>query len=125
MAATKKREPDDWIMLDLDSTRPDPERAAAIARSVLLAGVWKNEELVFGEVVKVRSPGGKGWHVLLPVYRKYPHSEKFPWRLAFVWVILAQLLAGSDPGREKANFFRAQRGVKNWNRLFCTRRLPL
>ena len=119
MAATLKQrsEPDDWILIDLDNAGgKEAQRSAAIARSVLEFMYWG---IRIGKTVSVKSPSGKGWHILLPIYlvghRRLPHVN----------IILVQALAGSDLGREKANFFRAERGVKNWNRLFCTKRLPL
>lgn len=100
------------IMVDLDRriTKANLVKAFAFIGPALFPGV----QFTFNYRI---SPSGRGVHFWaiaqnvnkLPVYR----------------VLLAQCLLGSDIGRERANLVRIRAGIKDWNRLFSTKRLKL
>jgi hypothetical protein len=63
------------------------------------------------------SPSGRGVHFIA--------TAREGQRLPVFRILLAQCLMGSDIGREKANLVRIRAGIKDWNRLFSTKRLDL
>lgn len=65
-------------------------------------------------IVKVfPSSGGKGFHGIVAV-KGWPKITKMK-------ILMAQVLCGSDWGRELHNLRRIRAGVKDWNILFETK----
>jgi hypothetical protein len=101
------------IMIDWDSKKFSKSMSDDFTRfsQILFPGVrWKSYHLE-------RSPSGKGWHFYIEALNR---DRLCPFR-----TILLQCLLGSDIGRERANIDRLGQKVKDWNRLFSTKRMLL